>query len=92
MKLMIKLLALSGIVYAAILVDRKRRRLSGADTMSMSPDVAVMDADVIIGITEVDPEPLSSMLEALDPEATEGAHRDVQDQRDRMPVGGKNVP
>lgn len=89
---MIKLLALSGIVYAAILVDRRRRQRMGGDSMAMSPDVAVMDADVIIGIAEVDPEPLSQMIEAMDPEATEGAHRDVQEQRGRMPVGGKNVP
>jgi hypothetical protein len=92
MRLMTKLLALSGIIYAAILVDRRRRRGSVNDSIAMAPDVAVMDAEVIIGIAEVDPEPLSQMVEAMDPEATENAHRDVQEQRDRMPTSGKNVP
>jgi len=31
------------------------------------------------------------MVEAVDPDAIAAAHGDIADQRDRMPVAGKNV-
>jgi hypothetical protein len=44
-----------------------------------------------MGIADVDPEPLLSVLEAVDPDATEAAHRDVIDQREKLAVPGKNI-
>lgn len=51
----------------------------------------VTDA-AIIGISEVDPEPLAGMGEGIDPDAVDEAHRSVPEQRERLPVSGKNVP
>lgn len=44
------------------------------------------------GLSEVDPQPLIGMGEAVDPDAVQAAHRDVRAQRDRLPVPGKNLP
>jgi hypothetical protein len=52
----------------------------------------VTDA-VIVGIAEVDPEPLASpAVEAIDPDAADEAHRSVQEQRAKLPIQGKNLP
>ena len=103
MKLAIKLLAVAGIVWAAILVDRRLRKTPGATgpgadvepdaSTARSADTAAIDADIIIGIAEIDPEPLTQVSgEGIDLDATETAHRAPRDQRERMPVRGKNIP
>lgn len=49
-------------------------------------EAAVANPDVVIGLADVDPEPLSTVGEALDPEATKEAHESGQAQRDKLPV------
>jgi hypothetical protein len=45
------------------------------------------------GISHVDPEPLAQVsAEAVDRDATPAAHEDVIEQRERLPVPGKNLP
>lgn len=51
---------------------------------------ALADADIVIGLADVDPVPLSPMLEAIDPDATERAHTTGQDQRERLPIRGRD--
>lgn len=102
MKLHIKLLGIGLIVAAAITYDRQRLRRAGrldAGTSGVrragrdAEDVteAVTEA-VIVGISDVDPVPLANMGEAMDPDAVDEAHRSVQEQRERLPVSGKNIP
>ena len=37
------------------------------------------------GISDVDPEQISQVVEALDPEATEAAHTSIKEQREKLP-------
>lgn len=82
------------------LLDRARDMLRGplgdgalgadADTMGTvptEPRTTLPDMPAvagIAGIADVDPEPLSSPLEAVDPDATAAAH-DIGRMRDRLP-------
>ncbi len=98
MKLLIKLLGIGLIVAAAITYDRQRLRRAGRLDAGVSGargrgrDVEVVTEAVIVGISEVDPEPLAGMGEGIDPEAVDEAHRSVLEQRERLPVSGKNIP
>jgi hypothetical protein len=100
MKLLIKMLGLGLIVAAAISYDRERLRRAGrldagsSGGRDMAPDADDMVVEaVIVGIAEVDPEPLANMAgEGIDPDAVDEAHRSVQEQRDQLPVSGKNLP
>jgi hypothetical protein len=98
-KLLIKMLGIGLIVAAAITYDRQRLRRAGRlDARGSGRQGAGRDAEVvtdaaIVGISEVDPEPLANVAgEGIDPDAVDEAHRSVQEQRDRLPVSGKNVP
>lgn len=45
------------------------------------------------GLSQVDPEPLAQVsAEAVDRDATRAAHQDIPEQRERLPVPGRNVP
>ncbi|MBA3498774.1 MAG: hypothetical protein M4D80_30175 [Myxococcota bacterium] len=101
MRFWIKLLGLAGLIggtyAAAVAIDRKRR-LAGpgagarpADRMAVAPDVVIIEAE-IIGLADVDPQALTQMGEAIDPELTKSAHEDIPEQRAKLPVRGKNVP
>lgn len=98
MKLLIKMLGLGLVVAAAITYDRQRLRRAGRLDVGSSGargagrDLEVVTEAVIIGISEVDPEGLVGMGEGIDPDAVDEAHRSVRDQRDRLPVTGKNIP
>jgi hypothetical protein len=81
MKLTTKLLLLAGVVWSAIMIDRKRRPMramgAGATTVGTAPELlrngTILDAE-LVGISEVDPEGLAGMGEGIDPEAIEHAH------------------
>ena len=73
MKLITKLLAVAGLVGAGILVERWRqqRLLAHArgDENAVMGGLVVMDAE-IVGIAEVDPEPMTQISgEGIDPDA-----------------------
>ena len=101
MKMIIKLLGLlsliGGTVAAAVAIDRKRRLAApgagarAADAMGVAPDVVIVEAE-IIGLADVDPQALTQMGEAIDPEMTKAAHEEIPEQRAKLPVRGKNVP
>jgi len=95
MKLMFKLVALTGIVWAAVLADRKLRprlRAVANDTLGVSPLGEIFDADLITGIADVDPQPLTQIAgDGIDLDATEAAHHDIPAQRDRLPIAGKTI-
>jgi hypothetical protein len=81
MRLTTQFLLLAGIVVSAVAYDRKRRAMrpvgAGATTVGTPPHVSrdgtITDAE-IVGISEVDPEGLTQMGEAVDLEALEQAH------------------
>lgn len=100
MKLLMKMLGIGAIVAAAIYYDRRRLRLAGRLDAEGGlgaaglRDEIVTDAVIIgVGIADVDPVPLANVAgEGIDPDAVDEAHRSVTEQRDRLPVSGKNVP
>jgi hypothetical protein len=71
--------------------DEARKASPGAGGLGAMTD---RGADVAIaqGISQVDPEPLTQMGEAVDPDAIRAAHREIPEQRERLPIPGKNVP
>ena len=94
MKLMFKLVALTGIVWCAILADRRLRprlREVANDTFgAVGGDI--LDAD-LVGISTVDPGPLTQIAgEGIDVDRNEAAHHDITAQRERLPIPGKNIP
>ena len=64
----------------------------GAGADLAEPEIEIITDAVIVGIAEVDPVPLSGMGEGIDRSAVEEAHRSVQEQRDKLPISGKNIP
>ena len=98
MKIISKLFMLAGVAAAAIAVDRKlvrRRELATprAGGTLAGAHAGIVDAEIlVVGISDVDPQGLTQMGEAVDPEATEAAHESVGEQRARMPVRGRNIP
>jgi hypothetical protein len=45
-----------------------------------------------MGISDVDPQPVTQISgEGIDPDATRVAHEDLPDQRERLPIPGKNL-
>jgi hypothetical protein len=78
--------------------DRSNDRSNDGDPAeprdpAVPPGRGVAEAAVPPGISDVDPEPLTQIAgEAVDPEAVRTAHESIRDQRDRLPVPGKNVP
>lgn len=82
MRLWTKFLLLAGVVTSAIAIERKlraatRHASAGATTVGTAPvvsrDGTITDAE-IVGISEVDPEGLTQMGEAVDPDALVRAH------------------
>ncbi len=96
MKLSTKLFGLVGIVTTAILVDRRiRRRDLAAATPVGTParaDAGIEDAEILAGAPAVDPVKLAGFGEAVDEDAVAAAHEEPLEQRERMPVRGKNIP
>lgn len=81
---MTKWLAVGTAMVAAERMMRRRRALKSP------PD---LDADLAgRGISDVDPEGLMGMGEAVDADAVRHAHEDVVDQRAKLPEHGKNLP
>lgn len=81
------------------LVQRIRTRAElhgGIGSSYADPSVMIIEevevVPVDVGIADVDPEGLTQFGEGIDPEATQAAHSDVRDQRERMPYPGKNIP
>lgn len=62
------------------------------EDLALAEERSTEDMTVPPGLSQVDPEPLSQMTEALDPDATRAAHQNIPEQRERLPVRGKNVP
>ena len=94
---MFKLVALTGIVWAAILADRRLRprlRAVANDSLGHAIGGDIFDADIIgMGISSVDPEPLTQISgEGIDLDRNEAAHQDIPAQRARLPMPGKNIP
>jgi hypothetical protein len=56
--------------------------------------VADRDGDITlpIGLSEVDPEPLTYVVEAVDPDAVQAAHDEMTTLRERLPMPGKSLP
>lgn len=97
--LLIKMLGLGLLVAAVITYDRRLLRRAGrldagsSGARGAEGDVEIVTEAVIVGISEVDPEPLANVAgEGIDPDAVSEAHRSVQEQRERLPVSGKNIP
>jgi hypothetical protein len=94
MKLPIKLvglaLGLAGLVGAtavtAIAIDRRRHRLTGPGA-SAPRDLGVtrdiIEAE-IVGISDVDPDLLMGMGEAVDPDRVKRAHEEIPEQRAKL--------
>ena len=93
MKFLFKLAVVTGVAYLTVRLFSPRQA-SGASRSKNIGGVAnaVQDADLVMGISDVDPQPLSGMGEAIDPDANAEAHGASKQQRKRMPVSGKNLP
>ena len=91
MKLSTKLWAMVGLIGTGIVVDRARQRRARELENGLGAQEGALGAHVRgpevapSGIASVDPEPLSTMGEAIDPEAVEAAH-------ERAPAPRKNTP
>lgn len=85
MRFISKALALGGLAYAGHRAYRHFTSGSrGARSDSEIDDGQIQDAE-IVGISSVDPQPLTTMGEAVDPDAVASAHRDVPDQAAKLP-------
>ena len=99
MKSLFKLMILGGAAYLAVRFVRSQQASPGKaqgpttkhGNAASGIEDAVQDADLVMGISDVDPTPLSGMGEAIDPDANAEAHNAGRKQRERMPVPGKNV-
>lgn len=79
-----KLLVFGSAIGAAALLRRRR-------TSQARPDTG--DLQLPVGISEVDPQPLTQIAaEGIDPDATRAAHDEPREQRERLPVHGQNLP
>jgi hypothetical protein len=103
MTLTTKLLMIGSAIGAVMLIKARRRASAGAGSgratdlapadLGAAADRGASTAPVPAGISEVDPQPLTQVAaEAIDPEATQAAHEVIVDQRERLPVPGKNLP
>jgi hypothetical protein len=106
MRLLIKMLGIGLMVAAGIYYDRRRLRIAGrldagfsggqdarlSENRGAARKAEVVTDAAIVGISDVDPQPLATMGEGVDPDAVDEAHRSVKEQRERLPVSGKNVP
>lgn len=92
MKFPIKLLGLAGLLGAtaatAIAIDRRRRQLTGRGAGAPRDlgvaEMVIVDAE-IVGIADVDPQLLTQMGEAVDPDAVARAHEEIPEQRAKLP-------
>jgi hypothetical protein len=83
-----KLVVLGTTVGIAMMLDARRR--ARKTVIDDHEDTQVIP---LPGISEVDPQPLTQVAaEAIDPDATRTAHEAIVEQRDRLPVPGKNIP
>ena len=102
MKLLMKMLGIGALVVAGIYYDRRWLRIAGrldaagpfgAERGGAGARREVVTEAVIVGIAEVDPVPLANVAgEGIDVDAVEEAHVSVTEQRERLPVSGKNIP
>ncbi|HEX8114406.1 MAG TPA: hypothetical protein VF516_42040 [Kofleriaceae bacterium] len=82
-----KLLGFGSAIGAAVMLGRRRRMTLQA--RSADPG----DLQLPVGISEVDPQPLTQIsAEGIDPDATRAAHDEPREQRARLPVHGQNLP
>ncbi len=80
-----KLLVFGSAIGAAVMLGRRRT------TSQRPPDTG--DRQLPVGISEVDPQPLTQIAaEGIDPDATRAAHDEPREQRERLPVHGQNLP
>ena len=107
MKLAAKLVLIGAGIAGAVLYNARRRRDRKPQPQPRTPDlppdpdragtdrrpsVEAVEAMIPPGISTVDPQPLTQIsAEAIDPDATQAAHEAVAEQRDRLPVSGKNI-
>ena len=92
-----KLLIGGAAIGAALLLASRRRQATGSRPAARSPDSSdatgrVVATSIPPGISDVDPQPLTYLTEAVDPDATRAAHEAISEQRERLPVPGKNLP
>jgi hypothetical protein len=72
--------------------DATSRAGLASEDLAMAEQRGADDVVVPPALSQVDPEPLSHMAEAIDPDATTAAHQDIPEQRERLAVPGKNLP
>jgi hypothetical protein len=97
MKLMFKLLVVSGIAFGAFLIMRGRRERLAPDREPVAPNAipdlegTVLDAELVIGISQVDTSSFTQIAgEGIDLDTADAL--EPRDQRERLPIRGKNVP
>lgn len=96
MRTAIKLLILGSAIGAASMIGRRRTALDRSarrEDEDTEADADAGDAPLVAGISEVDPQPLTQIAgEGIDPDATRAAHDEPREQRERLPVHGRNLP
>lgn len=99
-----KLILLGSAIGAAAMLGRRHRARQSSDEPGLrggpvpAPDAG--DADrgtgdppLPIGISEVDPQPLTQIsAEGIDPDLTRAAHEEPREQRERLAGLGQNLP
>jgi hypothetical protein len=88
-----KLVVLGSIIAVGSTLLRKRAAVASRPAPTPAPPFDHLEPAVAAGIANVDPQPLTQIAgEGIDVEATEAAHRDVVEQRERLPRHGENIP
>jgi hypothetical protein len=101
MRTVTRLLIFGSAIGAAVIAGRRRARrpLDEPDADLPAPDgvedapPGADDAALPVGISEVDPQPLTQISgEGIDPDATRAAHDEPRERRERLAIPGKNLP
>ena len=89
-----KLLVFGSVIGAAVMIGRRRApRNASAPREPEDTGAGAGDLPLPVGISEVDPQPLTQIsAEGVDPDATQAAHDEPREQRERLPVHGQNLP
>lgn len=88
---LLKLLVFSGMAFAGYLVFVGRRERLARRVVTTDPADAVLDPSVRIGISDVDASPIVQVSgEGIDLDAADAL--EPRDQRERIPVPGKDIP
>lgn len=100
-----RLIIFGSAIGAAAMLGRRRRARQSPEEPGLrgapvpAPDDAgdadpgTGDPPLPVGISEVDPQPLTQISgEGIDPDATRAAHEEPRAQRARLAVPGKNLP